>query len=151
MTMAISRFFCSTILFLALFCLSACGEEKAEQSGTSTAPAGTAPMESGEKADGVKDDGSTDQSGKAPAGAAPSGKTAENGENREPVTASDEDSSKDTMPPSTEKTMSNNQGKGGIPVEKDLLHRRFELQAINGKEYALKEKKPALSLRRVFN
>lgn len=151
------------IALLALLCLSACGDEKAERAGASKAPAESAAMDAAPKAPAQAESGGMPQEAAAgqsepkpapekqeeavaeAAGAESAGKKQEADE-----AARSEKMPEQTPGEATGETMKENSAKGGVPDEKDLTHRRFELQAINGAPYDFKEKRPSLEFNEGF-
>ena len=128
-----------------VFCLAACSEDKAgpTDSGSTTPAEKAATVDSGAQPSGTKEEGEVaperddaapaqdsatpEQGDKGNAEAQPSAEAGEKGE-----TAADSGAGSEAT------------------TEKDLLHKRFELQSINGTAYDYKEVRPSLEFNEDF-
>lgn len=132
----------------ALFALCACGAED-EKSGAKTAGA-QAPATADSGAKPAAPGAESQNAGSAPAVEPQKADGEQKKTEASPAGADATSENQREAKPDMENNASPNSGESAVPVEKDLLHRRFELQSINGAAYNLKEKRPSLEFNEGF-
>ena len=139
------RFWLLAIICMALLPLSSCSDENATQAeDQKTAAQGT---DTGEKPLTP-----IEREAGAGNGEANAVKPDERDEKQaaDKASAATEKPESEKVTPATGEKMGDKNGQARMPVEKDLLHRRFELNSINGKAYDYKEKKPTQESKKGF-